>query len=49
MLRDRIDIEFNNGGSLVFRTITFEKDYDRDIIQRAWDDLLPNRILIYCM
>lgn len=33
----------------IFRTITFEKDRDRNIMQRAWDGLLPNRILIYCM
>ncbi|XP_024032079.1 protein ENHANCED DOWNY MILDEW 2 isoform X2 [Morus notabilis] len=31
------------------RTITFEKDRDRNIMQRAWDGLLPNRILMYCM
>ncbi|KMZ62941.1 DNA (cytosine-5-)-methyltransferase, partial [Zostera marina] len=30
------------------RTIAFEESEDGDIIQRAWDDLIPNRILIYC-
>ncbi|XP_043691278.1 protein ENHANCED DOWNY MILDEW 2-like isoform X2 [Telopea speciosissima] len=31
------------------REIAFEDLEDDDIIQRAWDDLLPNRILIYCL
>lgn len=32
------------------RKIAFEDDdEDEDIIQRAWDGLLPNRILIYCL
>ncbi|XP_077221708.1 protein ENHANCED DOWNY MILDEW 2-like [Tasmannia lanceolata] len=32
------------------REIPFEDDSeDEDIIQRAWDDLIPNRILIYCL
>ncbi|KAJ4747871.1 hypothetical protein LUZ62_082276 [Rhynchospora pubera] len=30
------------------REIIFE-DKDEDNLQRAWDDLLPDRILIYCM
>ncbi|CAI9760392.1 unnamed protein product [Fraxinus pennsylvanica] len=29
--------------------IAFEKDADKGIIQRAWNYLLPNRILIYCL
>ncbi|CAL5336353.1 unnamed protein product [Camellia sinensis] len=29
--------------------IAFEGDGDKNIHQRAWDGLLPNRILIYCM
>ncbi|XP_020593200.1 protein ENHANCED DOWNY MILDEW 2 [Phalaenopsis equestris] len=31
------------------RKIAFEDDEDEDIIQRAWEGLLPNRILIYCL
>ncbi|XP_008782914.1 protein ENHANCED DOWNY MILDEW 2-like isoform X2 [Phoenix dactylifera] len=31
------------------RNIAFEDIEEEDIIQRAWDDLLPNRILIYCL
>ncbi|XP_009396089.2 protein ENHANCED DOWNY MILDEW 2 [Musa acuminata AAA Group] len=31
------------------RRIAFEDIEDEAIIQRAWDDLLPNRILIYCL
>ncbi|KAK9284748.1 hypothetical protein L1049_023925 [Liquidambar formosana] len=31
------------------RKIAFGCDYYKGIIQRAWDDLLPNRILIYCL
>ncbi|XP_010252648.1 PREDICTED: protein ENHANCED DOWNY MILDEW 2 isoform X2 [Nelumbo nucifera] len=31
------------------REIAFEDSEDDDIIQRAWEDLLPNRILIYCL
>ncbi|KAI8011603.1 Protein ENHANCED DOWNY MILDEW 2 [Camellia lanceoleosa] len=31
------------------RKIAFEGDGDKNIHQRAWDGLLPNRILIYCM
>ncbi|KAJ7960300.1 Protein ENHANCED DOWNY MILDEW 2 [Quillaja saponaria] len=31
------------------REITFNCDYDNNIPQRAWDGLLTNRILIYCM
>ncbi|KAF3778304.1 ENHANCED DOWNY MILDEW 2 protein [Nymphaea thermarum] len=31
------------------REISFEDEDDEDIIQRAWDDLLPNRVLIYCL
>ncbi|KAL2523748.1 Protein ENHANCED DOWNY MILDEW 2 [Abeliophyllum distichum] len=29
--------------------IAFEKDEDKGIPQRAWDCLIPNRILIYCL
>ncbi|XP_030931311.1 protein ENHANCED DOWNY MILDEW 2-like isoform X1 [Quercus lobata] len=29
--------------------ICFEYNNDEDILQRAWDGLLPNRILIYCL
>lgn len=32
-----------------YSAVSFEKDYKKNILQRAWDDLLPNRILIYCM
>ncbi|GAB4849712.1 hypothetical protein Ancab_004506 [Ancistrocladus abbreviatus] len=31
------------------RKIAFEDNEDEGIIQRAWRDLLPNRILIYCL
>ncbi|XP_057508926.1 protein ENHANCED DOWNY MILDEW 2-like isoform X3 [Actinidia eriantha] len=31
------------------RGISFEYNADNNIHQRAWDGLLPNRILIYCM
>ncbi|XP_071730807.1 protein ENHANCED DOWNY MILDEW 2-like isoform X2 [Rutidosis leptorrhynchoides] len=31
------------------RKIAFEASADKTIQQRAWDDLLPNRILMYCM
>lgn len=33
------------------RSIAFEKDVDeeRGIVQRAWEDLIPNRVLIYCL
>ncbi|KAG2678170.1 hypothetical protein I3760_12G131600 [Carya illinoinensis] len=31
------------------REIAFEDIDDEDIIQRAWEGLLPNRILIYCL
>ncbi|KAL5581737.1 hypothetical protein UlMin_014179 [Ulmus minor] len=31
------------------RSIAFERNYDENIVQRAWDYLLPDRILIYCM
>lgn len=31
------------------RKIAFEDNEDEDIIQRAWEGLLPNRILIYCL
>ncbi|XP_059666481.1 protein ENHANCED DOWNY MILDEW 2 [Cornus florida] len=31
------------------RKIAFEDLEEEDIIQRAWEDLLPNRILIYCL
>lgn len=31
------------------REIAFDDIEEEDIIQRAWDDLLPNRILIYCL
>ncbi|KAG0493239.1 hypothetical protein HPP92_004233 [Vanilla planifolia] len=33
----------------VLREISFEDIEGEDIIQRAWEGLLPNRILIYCM
>ncbi|CAH9138806.1 unnamed protein product [Cuscuta epithymum] len=29
--------------------IAFEENEDEGIVQRAWDDLIPNRILIYCL
>ncbi|XP_019183409.1 PREDICTED: protein ENHANCED DOWNY MILDEW 2 isoform X1 [Ipomoea nil] len=29
--------------------IAFEDKEDQGIVQRAWDDLIPNRILIYCL
>ncbi|XP_073001155.1 protein ENHANCED DOWNY MILDEW 2-like isoform X1 [Typha latifolia] len=31
------------------RKIAFGDTEEEDIIQRAWEDLLPNRILIYCL
>ncbi|KAJ6826809.1 protein ENHANCED DOWNY MILDEW 2-like isoform X2 [Iris pallida] len=31
------------------RKIAFEDVEEEGVIQRAWDDLLPNRILIYCL
>ncbi|XP_027064722.2 protein ENHANCED DOWNY MILDEW 2 isoform X2 [Coffea arabica] len=31
------------------RTIMFESDKERRIYQRAWENLLHNRVLIYCM
>ncbi|XP_073058891.1 protein ENHANCED DOWNY MILDEW 2 isoform X1 [Primulina eburnea] len=33
------------------RKIAFEKDVDmsRNLVQRAWEGLIPNRILIYCL
>ncbi|XP_058070762.1 protein ENHANCED DOWNY MILDEW 2-like isoform X7 [Magnolia sinica] len=31
------------------RKISFEDSEDEGIVQRAWDDLIPNRILIYCL
>ncbi|KAL9147271.1 hypothetical protein ABFS82_13G162700 [Erythranthe guttata] len=33
------------------RGIAFEKDADEDkgIIQRAWEGLIPNRVLVYCL
>ncbi|XAR56751.1 Histone-lysine N-methyltransferase [Bertholletia excelsa] len=31
------------------REIVFEYLEDEDIVQRAWEDLIPNRILIYCL
>ncbi|XP_027127336.2 protein ENHANCED DOWNY MILDEW 2-like isoform X2 [Coffea arabica] len=31
------------------RTIMFESDKERKIYQRAWENLLHNRVLIYCM
>ncbi|KAM0942528.1 putative [histone H3]-lysine(4) N-trimethyltransferase chromatin regulator PHD family [Dioscorea sansibarensis] len=31
------------------RKIAFQDDEKEGIVQRAWDDLLPNRILIYCL
>lgn len=31
------------------RKIAFEDDEDEGIIQRAWEGLIPNRILIYCL
>ncbi|XP_062107255.1 protein ENHANCED DOWNY MILDEW 2-like isoform X2 [Humulus lupulus] len=31
------------------RSISFEYNYEKNIAQRAWDGLLPKRILIYCM
>ncbi|XP_057971609.1 protein ENHANCED DOWNY MILDEW 2 [Malania oleifera] len=31
------------------RKIAFEDIEDEDIIQRAWEDLLPDRILLYCL
>uniref|UniRef100_A0A5B7BGT9 Zinc finger PHD-type domain-containing protein n=1 Tax=Davidia involucrata TaxID=16924 RepID=A0A5B7BGT9_DAVIN len=31
------------------RKIAFEDLEDEDIIQRAWEGLMPNRILIYCL
>ncbi|XP_019155530.1 PREDICTED: protein ENHANCED DOWNY MILDEW 2-like [Ipomoea nil] len=31
------------------RSITFENNFEQNIQQRAWDGLLPGRILIYCM
>uniref|UniRef100_A0A2N9HZ60 Zinc finger PHD-type domain-containing protein n=1 Tax=Fagus sylvatica TaxID=28930 RepID=A0A2N9HZ60_FAGSY len=31
------------------RRICFEYNNNGDILQRAWDGLLPNRILIYCL
>lgn len=32
-----------------FRKVRFEFDEETGMIQRAWEGLLPNRILIYCM
>nr|GMD56112.1 protein ENHANCED DOWNY MILDEW 2 isoform X1 [Ipomoea batatas] len=29
--------------------IAFEDKEDQGIVQRAWDDLIPNRVLIYCL
>ncbi|GAB4859373.1 hypothetical protein Ancab_040403 [Ancistrocladus abbreviatus] len=31
------------------RSIYFQSDVERNILQRAWDGLLPKRILIYCL
>ncbi|KAL8150963.1 hypothetical protein V2J09_020771 [Rumex salicifolius] len=31
------------------RGISFHSDPERNVLQRAWDDLLPKRILIYCL
>ncbi|KAK6919261.1 hypothetical protein RJ641_015165 [Dillenia turbinata] len=31
------------------RGIPFENNFEKNILQRAWDGLLPNRILIYCL
>ncbi|XP_073003721.1 protein ENHANCED DOWNY MILDEW 2-like [Typha latifolia] len=31
------------------RRISFKEIEDEGIVQRAWEDLLPNRILIYCL
>ncbi|XP_047340935.1 protein ENHANCED DOWNY MILDEW 2-like [Impatiens glandulifera] len=31
------------------RDIAFEDDNDTGLVQRAWDDLIPNRVLIYCL
>ncbi|KAL3508427.1 hypothetical protein ACH5RR_027828 [Cinchona calisaya] len=31
------------------RRIAFEEDEDQGIVQRAWLDLMPNKILIYCL
>ncbi|CAL5402702.1 unnamed protein product [Camellia sinensis] len=33
----------------VCREIAFEDDEDQGIVQRAWEGLIPNRILIYCL
>lgn len=34
---------------LVSREISFEDIEDEDIFTRAWDELLNNRVLIYCL
>lgn len=34
---------------IFIRKISFEDLDEEGIIQRAWDGLLPNRILIYCL
>ncbi|KAK4804030.1 hypothetical protein SAY86_003847 [Trapa natans] len=31
------------------REVTFEDSTDEDVITRAWEGLLPNRVLIYCL
>lgn len=33
----------------VIRKIAFEDVLSKGIIQRAWEGLIPNRILIYCL
>ncbi|KAI8004220.1 Protein ENHANCED DOWNY MILDEW 2 [Camellia lanceoleosa] len=33
----------------LIREIAFEDDEDQGIVQRAWEGLIPNRILIYCL
>ncbi|PON48472.1 Cdk-activating kinase assembly factor [Parasponia andersonii] len=31
------------------QSISFEYNHEKNIMQRAWDGLLPNRVLIYCL
>ncbi|GJX45000.1 hypothetical protein Tco_0261676, partial [Tanacetum coccineum] len=44
------NIPILGGGFMIYcREIAFEDSADGTIAQRAWDDLLPKRILIYCL
>lgn len=46
---EKLFVWITNVTFALIRKIAFEDIEEEDIIQRAWDDLIPNRILIYCL